>query len=278
MDELRPPVLEEKPTVNAATKFVVNFALFAPVFAVSILVFCIRGWIGMRFIAVAGLLPVPLILLGLLSSLVALAIGRKVRVVFWKALIGICVNGLFMTFFVVLPLLSAFSSDKFPATAQGRLDKASNELAAASSGETKFYALDGMAKESFNAGKIQDARKYANELLSMATNYPDDWNFGNAIQDGNLVLGRIALLDGKIDEARNYLLEAGKSRGSPQMDSFGPNMSLAKDLLEKGETNAPLQYFELCRNFWKMDYGKLDEWSKEVKAGQIPDFGANLVY
>ena len=62
------------------------------------------------------------------------------------------------------------------------------------------------------------------------------------------------------------------------MNSFGPNMSLAKDLLEKGERDTVLQYFELCRKFWTMDYGKLDEWSQEVRAGKIPRFGANLVY
>lgn len=138
--------------------------------------------------------------------------------------------------------------------------------------------MDDAAKESFEVGKIEDARKYATELLALAQKFQGDWNYGNAIQDGNLVLGRIAARDGQIEEAKKYLLEAGKSPGSPQMNSFGPNMSLAKDLLEKGERDTVLQYFELCRKFWTMDYGKLDQWSREVKAGHIPDFGANLVY
>lgn len=42
--------------------------------------------------------------------------------------------------------------------------------------------------------------------------------------------------------------------------------------------DAVLQYLALCRKFWGMDYGKLDQWSNEVKAGEIPDFGANLIY
>jgi len=95
---------------------------------------------------------------------------------------------------------------------------------------------------------------------------------------GNLVLGRIALRRGQIEEAKRRLLEAGESPGSPQMDSFGPNMSLAKDLLEKGERDTVLKYFGLCRKFWKMDYGQLKHWSNQVNAGEIPDFGANLVY
>ena len=63
-----------------------------------------------------------------------------------------------------------------------------------------------------------------------------------------------------------------------KMDSFGPNMSLAQDLLTKGERDVVLEYFELCRHFWKMENGRLTKWGQEVKAGRIPDFGANLVY
>ena len=35
--------------------------------------------------------------------------------------------------------------------------------------------------------------------------------------------------------AAEYLLKAGATSGSPQLDSFGPNMSLAKDLLGKDQ-------------------------------------------
>ncbi len=165
-----------------------------------------------------------------------------------------------------------------PTTPQGRLDEATKKLTNASREEEKFYALDDAAKESFEVGKIEDAGKYAKDLLTLAPKYRGDWNYGNAIQDGNLVLGRIALKEGRIDEAKQYLIGAGESPGSPQMNSFGPNMSLAKDLLEKGERDVVLQYFDLCRKFWKMGNDNLDQWAKDVKAGKIPDFGANLVY
>ena len=152
-----------------------------------------------------------------------------------------------------------------------KLDGASSEI-------TRFYALDDAAKKSFAIGKIEDARKYAEELLKTAPSYPTDWNYGNAIQDGNLILGRIAFHEGRIEDAKRYLIAEGNSPGSPTMDTFGPNMSLAKDLLSKNEREAVLQYFEKCRGFWSMDNGKLDEWKKDVKAGKTPNFGANLVY
>ena len=36
--------------------------------------------------------------------------------------------------------------------------------------------------------------------------------------------------------------------------------------------------FELCKSFWKSQQGKLDQWTRDVKAKRIPEFGGNLVY
>ena len=143
---------------------------------------------------------------------------------------------------------------------------------------SKFHRLDALAKSAFEAGDVEKASRYANELLKMAQKFPDDWNYGNAIHQANNVLGRIALKQGEVKQADKYLLKAGQTPGSPQLDSFGPNMSLAKELLETGERETVLQYFELCRKFWKMGGEDLDNWTKEVKAGKVPRFGANLVY
>jgi tetratricopeptide (TPR) repeat protein len=143
---------------------------------------------------------------------------------------------------------------------------------------SRFHRLDALAKSAFEAGEIKKASQYANELLETAQKYLKDWNYGNAVYYGNIVLGRIALKKGDVKQADEYLLKAGQTPGSPQLDSFGPNMSLAKELLEKGEEDTVLQYFELCRKFWHMDDGKLDQWQKEIKSGKIPNFGANLLY
>jgi tetratricopeptide (TPR) repeat protein len=142
----------------------------------------------------------------------------------------------------------------------------------------RFHRLDELAKSAFEVGEIEKASQYAKELLETAQKYPKDWNYGNAVHDGNNVLGRIALKQGDIKQADEYLLKAGRTLGSPTLNSFGPNMSLAKELLEKGETNAVLQYFELCQKFWSMGGEKLDDWTKEVKMGITPSFGPNLSY
>lgn len=235
----------------------------------------------MVVISILGLLALLLLFLGLVFGIIALAnirrLGRKG--ILGRAATGVCVNGLFLTAFVIIPILLPFVLNKnHPTTPQSRLDNAIRELNVARDELHRFYALDNAAKESFVVGKTEDARKFATELLALAPKYNGDWNYGNAVQDGNLVLGRIAVYENRITDAKQYLLAAGNSPGSPQMDSFGPNMSLAKDLLKKGERDVVLQYFELCRKFWKMDYGKLNEWSQEVKESKIPDFGANLIY
>jgi hypothetical protein len=175
--------------------------------------------------------------------------------------------------FTVLCFVLVGCQNDFPTTSTQRLKSALQKMAHPKHERSRFYALDDAAKESFNLGKREDARVYAEELKLLAEKYTTDWNYGNAIQDYNIVLGRLAIVDGRMGEAKQYLIEAGKSPGSPQMNSFGPDMSLAKDLLKKGEKDVVLEYFELCRKFWKMDEGKLDSWASEVKAGKIPNFG-----
>ena len=115
-------------------------------------------------------------------------------------------------------------------------------------------------------------------LARLAPQFKTDWNYGNTIQDAHLVLGRLALAEGNFKEAKKRLLDSARSKGSPPMNSFGPNMSLAKDLLAKGEKDTVLAYFELCGKFWTMGADRLKQWAEEVKNGATPDFGANLVY
>ncbi|MBV8841883.1 MAG: hypothetical protein JO307_03640 [Bryobacterales bacterium] len=70
----------------------------------------------------------------------------------------------------------------------------------------------------------------------------------------------------------------GKTPGSPQLNSFGPNVTLAKQLLERGEKSVVLEYFAECRSFWKMGGPSLDSWTATIQRGETPNFGANLVY
>jgi TonB family protein len=146
------------------------------------------------------------------------------------------------------------------------------------SGEERSYALSELAKAALAGGNDDKAGDYAKELLGTAARYPNNWNYGNALHNGNMILGRVSLRRGDVPSARHYLLKSGQTPGSPQLGSFGPNVTLAKELLDIKERDTVLQYFALCKSFWKMGGQKLDDWSEIVRLGGMPDFGANLLY
>ena len=164
-----------------------------------------------------------------------------------------------------------------PRTWQDRYNQATTQLSAAKTDVARTYALTDAAKAAFEIGKADEAKRHASMLLDLAKE-TRDWNYGNAIHDGHMVLGRLALKEGDVEAAKRELLLAGQTPGSPQLNSFGPNMSLAKDLLEHKETATVVEYFGLCAKFWDMGRKKLKEWTILAKAGEVPDFGANLVY
>lgn len=167
------------------------------------------------------------------------------------------------------PLLQQSASNNF-VRAMANLANAKTEI-------DRYLALGSAAKSEFVFGGIEKARSYGLELLSLDAGFKEEiWRDGNAVYDANLVLGRVAAQEGRITEAKQYLLEAGKSTGSPVLGSFGPNMSLARDLLQSGGRDEVLEFFDRCRKFWPDP--KLTLWSEDVRAGRMPDFGANLYY
>jgi len=141
-----------------------------------------------------------------------------------------------------------------------------------------FYELTKTAPAAYLNGDLTGAKTKAEQLLIEANSWKQDWNYGNAIHVGNMVLGLVALKEGKIEEAKKSLLAAGKTPGSPQLNSFGPNMLLAKGLLEAGEKDTVVEYLDLCAKFWRPKSSRVDEWKSDITAGQMPDFGANLRY
>lgn len=146
---------------------------------------------------------------------------------------------------------------------------------------SRVHALPDLAKAAFVAGEFDDANRYATELLTLTNSQEIPKHHrgdGNAIHYANLVLGQCALRNGDLESAKQHLLASGRTKGSPNLKSFGPNMSLAKELLEQGEHDVVLEYFGLCRDFWDSHSEILDQWTEVVRTGEIPEFGANLYY
>jgi hypothetical protein len=106
----------------------------------------------------------------------------------------------------------------------------------------------------------------------------DETSYGPAIHDSNMILGRLALQAGDKQSAKAYLINAGRTLGGGTLTSFGPNMSLAKDLLESGERDTVIKYLELCQKFWSYQKNPLAGWIQKIKVGKLPEFGPNLNY
>lgn len=141
-----------------------------------------------------------------------------------------------------------------------------------------FYLLNYLIAESVKTNNLADAAKYSQEALVLAPLYKEDWNYGNAIFDANMALGLKNLEDKKINEAKANLIAAGKTPGSPQLNSFGlvtTDMTLARKLLEIGETNTVLDFLKLTSKFWKgsaPENKTLTTWIKQVSQNEIPNF------
>jgi tetratricopeptide (TPR) repeat protein len=140
----------------------------------------------------------------------------------------------------------------------------------------RLYALNRAAKDCFEAGEYNKAHNYATELLTAALKYPNDCRYVTAFYNAHIVLGRLALLDGDIEAAKDHLFTAVKTPAT-EYDPFAPNMTLAKDLLEKGQKKSVIEFLKQCKKFWNQPQ-IIDEWIKDIQTGRMPDFGMNLKY
>ena len=137
-----------------------------------------------------------------------------------------------------------------------------------------YYMLGDLAELAFNAGNLDEASEAALKCLSLAFSFGKDWNDGNAIHNSNEILGRIALKKGDIEAAKKHLSLAGDTPGSPQLNSFGPDLKLAEELFAVGEVDSVVSYLEACKKFWSSgcERGALDRGIGQIRSGELPNF------
>ncbi len=142
-----------------------------------------------------------------------------------------------------------------------------------------------MAKAAFESGSpLGEVKGAAQEMLANNVDLKS-WNYGNVIYNANELLGRVALREGDLDAARKYLLAAAKTKGSPQLNSFGPSFTLARELAEKGERDTVIEFLDLVGLFWanpdKAKEGnarnvatdnraQLETWKQLIQKGKVP--------
>lgn len=145
------------------------------------------------------------------------------------------------------------------------------ELAAERDERFRSYLVTRILKEAMDSGDHDRMRRYARDTLELSPRFPDDWNHGNGIYSGHTALGLLALADGDREGAVRHLLAAAGTPGSPQLGSFGPDLTLAQRLLDLGQRDAVIQFLEKCQTFWKMGRGQVHYWLEALRAGGCPD-------
>ena len=182
--------------------------------------------------------------------------------------------------------LGAEEGDVSPEERERGMKLIGGDLSVATNEVERFYALGGAARNMLRDGKVKEAEALATELARLAPKYKQDWNYGNAIADANQVLGQIALSKGDVREAKKHLLASADSKGSPQLNSFGPSFILARELAEKGEHETVIAFLDSVARFWanpderteanskriaSEHLKQLESWKEQLRAGKVPN-------
>ena len=134
-----------------------------------------------------------------------------------------------------------------------------------------FAYLPRAAVAAFHLGEFEHARRFAERALALAPSFNRNWNYGNALHLGHTVLGLLAIKSGDIPAAVAELARSAETPGSPQLNTFGPTMQLAKAVLRAGESEPVLEYVRRVRNFWEMGTTWLDLREQKITSGQVPN-------
>ncbi len=144
----------------------------------------------------------------------------------------------------------------------------------------RLEALAELVEVAFGAARTEPAARARAEegahMLLALCNDPDVIAHppgpGDAMHLAHLVLGHAALDAEELPAAKRHLRSAVEVPSTPRLESFGPDMSLAARLLERGERAAVLDLLERARSLWKMGGARLSAWEEELRAGGRPTF------
>lgn len=122
----------------------------------------------------------------------------------------------------------------------------------------------------FEAEQLDDARKYSRLLLLTSPLCRRKSAVSECKHEAHTILGRVALKNGDIKQAKIHLARSASVSGSAVLGSFGPKMALAKELFERKEIESVLQYLERCELFWTSGKDRISKWRSEIEAGATP--------
>jgi tetratricopeptide (TPR) repeat protein len=150
--------------------------------------------------------------------------------------------------------------------------KAFEDACRRESGDSRrLYLYISLAKAAVAAGLHDTASAAAEAALRDASQFEHKLMDGDAIHWGHIVLGTVARRRGDVESALRELELAGRARGSPSLDDYGPDFELAQSLLALGYSDAVLDYLTQCKAFWEKGHETLDRWIQQISSGERPE-------
>lgn len=130
------------------------------------------------------------------------------------------------------------------------------------------------AQTAYNSGDFAKLRGILTEWQSVALTELGGIGYALAVHMNHNYLGLMHFAEGDITGAKSELLKAGKAPSSIVLSITGPNMLLAKKILELGDREVVFQYLKYCRGFWSLPFRwyYVPSWKKEIAQGRVPDF------
>lgn len=87
---------------------------------------------------------------------------------------------------------------------------------------------------------------------------------GDAFHQINIARGWLELKNNNEERAIYYLIESTKTDGSPVLGSFGPDMTLIRELYKRGRKESVLEYLDKIQSFWN-DEEYISTWKIMIK-------------
>ena len=148
-----------------------------------------------------------------------------------------------------------------------REEKCINAKQSVAQNPTAFEHVKYAAEICFLAGSYQDSRLFTQQIKDNI----DSFNYttkGGMLHEYHTLMGRHMVREGNLEEAKQHLMLSIDLSPSAVMQSFGPNMSLALDLLLQGEKVTVLAYLNGCARFWEKE--PIEIWKTKINDNKVP--------
>jgi hypothetical protein len=129
-----------------------------------------------------------------------------------------------------------------------------------------------LMKASYLAGNLERASDSANAVISLEREISARWprhDPSYAVHSAHILLGHVALQTHDLEAAQRRLLAAAQVSGrDPVLRTYGPDLALAQELLERGYPDTVVEYLSAWRKRWRIGRELLEWWIEQIRKGR----------